>query len=94
MFPDNGPHQAGQPASLPQVQAGHAFASQVPAGPVAATEGTMSATGLPTEQIMTQIKLLISQYGSNPHAFNVAFQQLKTKYLLEHHHIDANPDKS
>ncbi len=33
------------------------------------------------------------QYGTNPFAFNAAFQQLKSQYLSQHFHIEPNPDK-
>ncbi|HSX43061.1 MAG TPA: hypothetical protein VLF59_03150 [Candidatus Saccharimonadales bacterium] len=84
MFPDANPHQAPGPASLPQVP--------LQPQPVAPTPAQI-APRHDLEGAVTQIKTLLSQYGSNPYAFNAAFQQLKTQYLRDHYHIDPTAEK-
>jgi hypothetical protein len=92
MFPDRNPYQAPGPAALPQPvqsapQAGHVeSAHSAPAAlPVAAESGLQAA--------VTRVKLLTDQYGANPYAFSVAFQQLKAQYLRDQYHIDPNTEK-
>jgi hypothetical protein len=92
MFPDrNTPQAQPQPAALPQVQASApqpaAFMQQGTAQPV-----MTPAHDLP--QTVEQVKTLIEQYGANPYAFNAAFQQIKSRYLLEHFHVDPNLEKN
>jgi hypothetical protein len=90
MFPDKKPVTPPIPASLPQVNF-----------PVAAQPALVPSAehvaGPPTEQesneVLDKLKLLTAQYGSNPYAFNMAFQQLKARYLLDHYHIDPNTEK-
>jgi hypothetical protein len=92
MFPDRNNSQAQpQPGALPQVQ-------QLPMQPAAFMQQTpVQADLAPSHELsemVEQVKLLTQQYGANPYAFNMAFQQLKTRYLLEHYHIDPNLEKN
>jgi hypothetical protein len=92
MYPDNTHHQApasSAPDSLPQVQA-TGFQPQ----PVQQPFSAIPAGGaMPEEKMADQVKRLARQYAANPFAFNGAFQQLKSQYLLEHYNIDPNADK-
>jgi hypothetical protein len=92
MFPDKTNAQGADPAALPHLQG-----APVSAGPPSGMPGgAFSAFAPPAAQPIVpaqQVKQLVEQYGTNPYSFNAAFQQLKTRYLGEHHHIDLNADQ-
>jgi hypothetical protein len=89
MFPDQKsatPVTPAMPASLPPVQ--QSAAMQPTLTPITAQSPEQELAAM-----VDRIKLLSTQYGSNPHAFAAAFQQLKSQYLLDRYHIDANTEK-
>jgi hypothetical protein len=89
MLPDNIHHQAPEQTSLPPVQA-----QAIPqAMPVPALSQAPAAPTLDSTQAIERAKTLANQYAANPYAFNAAFQQLKSQYLLEHYHIDPNQER-
>ena len=96
MNPDTTPPQPGTPVSLPPLPMPTAAPGPLPATPLPGLD--MPVAGLTpaadSAQATEQLKLLIRQYGTNPHAFSGPFQQLKAKYLLEHHQIQPNLDKN
>lgn len=95
MLPDQKPvtPSTSMPASLPQVN------FQAPVQPIPGPSPQQAATtpdvpsGQDSTEISEKVRLLTTQYGANPYAFAMAFQQLKARYLLDHYHIDPNMEK-
>jgi hypothetical protein len=102
MLPDQSHNQANTPpaAALPPVQSPP---QQQPASLPAASlqPATMPAAGMDMSAAQSQpitpvdqLKTLAGQYGTNPYAFNAAFQQLKAQYLAERYHIVPSAERN
>jgi hypothetical protein len=95
MFPDKRPEIPATPASLPPVQLANADVSQPAVLQQNMTSGAMPLSSeQELEQLVSKVKTLNSQYGSNPYAFSAAFEQLKARYLLDHYHVDPDAEKN